>query len=275
MELKQIAFKFQEYGINVIPTLDKKPLCKWSEFKEKYFDFEYLPTASNGLAVICGEISVIDFDLKNDYVGNLWQRFKKLFGETNLNKFVIQSTPNKGYHLFYRTDKPQTSQVLAYTFQKKPLIETRGFGGLCTVFPTPNYKVINGKFSAIPLISEEFELELFRYCRYFNEYVAPKPKYQPKNYNFNQDSNNKFEAFNRISPLDFLEAEGWHISTENNSGYRLSKNSLKDCHATLRQNEQGIWIFYVWSTSTNYESQRGYTRSQLYYLKYGNYSFLG
>jgi len=266
--MKKIIELYQKFGLNVIPTLDKIPLVKWTEYKTKFFD-GIIPNNANGLALICGEFSgnieVIDLDLKNDYKNEVWTKFIAWCPAYLKEKFVIQTTPNKGAHLFYKLEKSYPSKILARIYNKEILIETRGEGSLCTVYPSPNYKIIQGKFSELQVLEEIEREELFRFFGRFNEYIEPpKKQYTPK-FTFTDNQDSEFDKFNRKNPIGLLISKGWAIVKENSLGYHLKRPNTqgKWTSATLIQNDAGVYVLYVFSTSTEFEPEKPYTPSQI------------
>lgn len=110
-ELNQIE------GLQFIPVNDKKqPTVKnWQTVSAKH-------DLSNcyGVGLVCGALSgnveALDFDLKYDLTGKLFDRYKKLVNDYSkglLNKLIVQKTKNKGYHLIYRCSKIDGNSKLA------------------------------------------------------------------------------------------------------------------------------------------------------------------
>ena len=104
-------------GLQFIPVNDKKqPTVKnWQTVSAKH-------DLSNcyGVGLVCGALSgnveALDFDLKYDLTGKLFDRYKKIVNEYSkglLNKLVVQKTKNKGYHLIYRCSKIDGNSKLA------------------------------------------------------------------------------------------------------------------------------------------------------------------
>jgi hypothetical protein len=104
-------------GLQFIPVNDKKiPIVKnWQTLKVKH-DL----SIGYGVGLVCGELSggieALDFDLKYDLTGKLFDKYKKLiasYSATLLNKMVVQKTKNNGYHLIYRCGKIEGNLKLA------------------------------------------------------------------------------------------------------------------------------------------------------------------
>src|SRR5690606_5045467 len=87
----------------------KQPaISRWGVFQitamtneevEKYFKDCW------GIALLCGgkwRVVGLDFDLKYDLTGTLFNRFKKELPKELLKKMYVQTTMNKGYHFVFR-----------------------------------------------------------------------------------------------------------------------------------------------------------------------------
>ena len=104
-------------GLQFIPVNDKKvPTVKnWQTTKAKHD----LSTCF-GVGLVCGELSggveVLDFDLKYDITGNLFECYKKLvtsYSAGLLRKMTVQKTMNNGYHMIYRCETIEGNKKLA------------------------------------------------------------------------------------------------------------------------------------------------------------------
>jgi len=104
-------------GLQFIPVNDKKqPLVKgWQDTVTKH-------NLSNcyGVGLVCGKpsgnVEALDFDLKYDLSGNLFERYKQLingYEKGLLNKLVVQKTKNGGFHIIYRCPKIEGNLKLA------------------------------------------------------------------------------------------------------------------------------------------------------------------
>lgn len=104
-------------NLQFIPVNDKKqPLVKnWQQERKKH-DL----SKSFGVGLVCGELSggveCLDFDLKYDITGDLFERYKQLiqlYEPDLLKKMVVQKTMNNGFHMIYRCAKNEGNQKLA------------------------------------------------------------------------------------------------------------------------------------------------------------------
>lgn len=103
--------------LQFIPVNEKKvPMVKdWQITKKKY-------PLNNcyGVGLVCGEpsnfVEALDFDLKYDLTGKLFEQYKKIINsyEPNLlKKMVVQKTKNNGYHFIYRCSQIEGNLKLA------------------------------------------------------------------------------------------------------------------------------------------------------------------
>lgn len=175
-ENKQPSDKFKGRS-GAVNKLRTKPL------NEHNTDFYY--STATGIALLTGgTFEALDIDVKNDNSGKLLELFKGGLKHTlpeSYNKFVIQSTPSGGIHLFYRCHTIMGNQVLAKRRatdqerkkgeREKVLIETRGEGGYIVVEPTPGYKIIHSGLGEISFITTEERLELLAFCKSFTEVI--------------------------------------------------------------------------------------------------------
>lgn len=104
-------------GLQFIPVDEKKrPLVKnWQTAKVKY-DL----SGCHSVGLVCGEpsgnVEVIDFDLKYDISGKIYEHYKRIvydYDPNILKKLVVQKTKNGGYHFIYRCQKIEGNQKLA------------------------------------------------------------------------------------------------------------------------------------------------------------------
>ena len=104
-------------GLQFIPVNDKKmPIVKnWQTSREKH-DL----SSCYGVGLVCGEpsgmLEALDFDLKYDISGNLFDQYKRIvmdYAPELLKKMVVQKTKNGGYHMLYRCSKIEGNLKLA------------------------------------------------------------------------------------------------------------------------------------------------------------------
>lgn len=275
----EIAKEYYKSGLSIIPIGEKKlPIGAWKRNQTELIEPNF--TSCVGIGIVCGVVSggveCIDIDSKYDLTGKLFENYKNLINEVDKNllkKLVVQSTPSGGYHFVYKCETIDGNKKLAnrYTTDAeklenpkekiKVLIETRGESGYFMVAPSDGYKVIYGDLKQISILSA-LERETLLVCaRTLNEVfeVATVNKNSQKTISENLSP---FEDWNnRGDVLDFLEREGWVVKLKNGA-----KNLL------LRPGGTGMWsadwnedkrIFYVFTSSSEFEQNKGYNPTQV------------
>lgn len=110
--------------MQVIEDLQFIPVAKtkaaipkdWNKVKKRYPELKNCPM----IGVVCGALSggleAIDFDLKYDLTGKLYEHYRKLIEEAQpdlYNKMVIQTTMSGGFHWLYRCSVVGKNEKLA------------------------------------------------------------------------------------------------------------------------------------------------------------------
>ena len=275
------AKEYLSYQLSVIPTKeDKTPaLPSWKPYQTtrlKEEEVAGLFTGANvrGIAIICGAISggleVIDVDTKHDTTGTLWDEFRTLI-EDNLpelySSLVIAQTKSGGYHIYYRGSQVDRNLKLSTKLNKEVLIETRGEGGYVIAPPTPAYKYIQGEPGNIPTITPLQRETLLGLAKSFNQLPEEKPiAHTPPAQAYNSTGLSPFEDYNnRGDVVGLLQRQGWRVISE--AGERVSmlrpgetdSKSSGDFHTGKR-------LFKVFTTSTIFEAEKGYSPSSVFSL---------
>jgi len=290
MNLTDKAKEYLRSGLSVIPVKeDKRPLSSWDEYKVKRMTEEEAKRVFNswGIAIICGAVSgnleVIDVDTKYDLSGSLWEDYKRLL-EDNLspevfNSLIIAQTKSGGYHIYYRSEeiggniklarRPATPQEIQEGDKVKVLLETRGEGGYVVAPPTTGYKYLQGDpLQEIPTISSEDRALILNIARSFNEYQEEAPKYKASTTSatYPQEGLSTFEDYNqRGDIIGLLERHGWKVVNQRGERINLLRPGQTDSK-TSGNYHTGKRLLYVWSTSTQFNSEKAYPPSNIYAL---------
>jgi KaiC/GvpD/RAD55 family RecA-like ATPase len=283
MEAAQVK-TYLDAGLCVLPCKmpEKMPSVSWTNFQK------VLPTPDqhqiNGsMGIVTGNVSgnlfVIDFDLKYDLTGNLFERFKEEIGEFLWYKIeqiaYIQKTVNNGIHIFLRCEEIEASMKLAQRpatqeelgnsphEKVKVLIETRGEGGFIVCAPTPGYEGINKTLLTIGCITREEKEIILDVCRSFNEvFTEVKP---PSSKKFTNDFKGltPWEDYNqKESGGDFMTKHGWtYLKTVGENQHY--------CRAGKKGTTSGTWneslgLFHCFTTSSQLEGDKSYTPFALF-----------
>ena len=274
--------KAKEYfnlGLSVIPVGEKKlPIGSWKKNQTELIEPSFTNTV--GIGIVCGAVSggleCIDVDQKYSLDGKLFDTYKLLIAQADkglLSKLVVQSTPSGGYHFIYRCEEIEGNKKLANRHcteaeklenpkdKIRVLIETRGEGGYFMVAPSEGYKVIYGSLDKISVLSVLEREILFVCAKTLNE-VFETPTIKKNDIKTLSENVSPFEDWNnRGDVLSLLESEGWKVKLQ-----RGDKNLL------LRPAGEGMWsadwneakrIFYVFTSSTEFEQNKGYNASQV------------
>ncbi len=272
-------------GISLIPVRDKQqknrpaktPYGNWKEAQTKrasegelWHDLEKYETTA--VAAVCGEISgrleCIDIDSKY-YPGIdavLFTDLNKLYQEL-FNKLRIHKTPSGGYHILYRIEDHDTegNQKLASRKDEAgktvTFLETRGEGGYILMPPCMGYTVHQD--NEIPLLTWEERCSIINLCRSYNEVIKVAPNPEPTKTESSWYSLNPFEAFNlACNPIELMESGGWKFERDrvNFIDFTRPGKSL-GTSATFNKEKR---VFYIFTSSTGLDSERGYNPATLY-----------
>ena len=279
----------------------KKPLTKWTPYqisKPTRADVTqmFTLTGARGIAVIAGRVSgnleVIDVDCKYDLTGNLWRDFYTRIKEHAaelVRRFVIARTVNNGYHVIYRAANIEGNQKLAARTatadeqsngdKTKVLIETRGTGGYFVVAPTTGYKFIQGDLMNLPEITADERDLLIAVARSFDQTEPPPICSIPTPTTTNQKTT---ANHNELSPFDdyykradvpaLLQKHGWQSVFQHGDRQHFRRPGTTDA-ATSANFHTGKRTFYVFSTSTEFAANKGYSPSGVYAILEHNGDF--
>ena len=281
---KEIKDKAKEYlmaQLSVIPTKeDKVPaLPSWTPYQSqriKENEVEALFSGANikGLGIICGAVSgnleVIDVDTKHDTTGSLWDELRTLI-QDNLpelySRLVIAQTKSGGYHIYYRCKEIKGNLKLATKLNKEVLIETRGQGGYVIAPPTNGYTYIQGEPGNIPTITTEERDILFSISKSFNQLQDEKPKVNTTaSANFKISGNSPFEDYNQRGDIvGLLESKGWKAVNQRGERINLLRPGSTDSK-TSGNYHTGLKVLRVFSSSTEFNPDKGYSPAQVFSL---------
>jgi hypothetical protein len=293
-EILTTALRFAAQGIVVVPVAtdgSKRPgVGSWKQYQERQPTQDELLNWFNndqvqGLGVITGPISnnllMIEWEgraieqklhlaakeaMKASGLEYLWETLTNGYSEM---------TPSGGIHFLVKIDgapiEGNTKLASKAGEDGGCLIETRGAGGFSICAPSggsahPNGKswtMIAGSIENIPTITEKELWELFTILKTFDE--MPKSeitKQELTKREFNPalpgDDYNQ-----RMTWEEILEPLGWKkVYTQAQVTYWRRPN--KDEGISASTNYGGYDTFFVFSTSTTFQSEKGYSKFATY-----------
>jgi hypothetical protein len=205
----------------------------------------------------------------NAGLGGVWDR---------INNGYVEMTPSGGIHWLYRIDgEVPGNTVLASrpgeNDGKDILAETRGEGGFSIVAPSAGtchpsglaWKMIVGGAKSIPNLTVKEREALHQLFTTFD--LMPKVEFiteelAPKGGNLTPgDDYNSKVTWNQI-----LEPLGWKKVYTNKAGVTSWRRPGKSEGISATTNHAGNDKFYVFSSSTQFESARSYSKFAIYTL---------
>ena len=196
-------------------------------------------------------------------------------------KLAIAKTVNGGFHFLYRApadaiqgnkklaSRPATAEESAKGDKTKVLIETRGRGGFFAVAPTKGYEWIQNSFTNLPLITADEREKLMSIARSFDQ--MPIQQSEPERTAVRQSAPSHapgdlspFEDYNQRADVPaLLERHGWKLHQRSGSRLIYTRPGKTDQKASANYDESRR-IFYVFTTSTNFQSDKGFNPSQVF-----------
>ncbi len=271
----EIALKFRDAGLSVIPTKENKApsIQSWTEYQKR------LPTPEEigrwtwgGIGVVCGEVSenlcCIDIDTKNDKSGSLIRDYFAIVNAAApklFERLVVESTMNHGRHILFKSPSPIPTKDLALEVDRKVIIETRGEGAYFVCAPSKGYKLTQGMIEAAPFLEQEEVDILLASAESLNRY-APEPTRIPAAKDF-QDGLRPLDDYDQKTGVDeiadMLVSRGWRIIVRRGEVFTLIRpdKTERTPSATLNHVPGKLYVF---STSTDFEARRAYKPSQVY-----------
>ena len=276
-------------GISVIPIKadgSKAPaLSRWKPYQETRATPDevegWFQDARVGLGFVCGEVSgnleCVDFDDRDTY-----EALKARATEVGLGPLVeeievsfLEHTPN-GVRWVYRCEQIGRSQKLACrpTFSDgedrvKTLIEIKAEGGYFIAAPSNGtvhatgrpYVSVSGGPGTIVTLTEEEREDLLTLARSFDQIPRREVTFEA------QDPSRKTgsrpgDHFNRDAKWPEL-LSGWTLVDEHDDESYWRRPG-KDSGISATTNYKGSDLFYVFTTSTEFDANRAYDKFAVY-----------
>lgn len=295
-ELIKYAKEYAKRGFSTIPVDEHKQpaIFSWSQYQTKpmtdaEIDEHFSKSNVHGIALLTGgknQITAIDFDLKYDLTGDIFNQYKRKIDISLLNKMLVHKTINNGYHFIFQCDTIEGNQKLAqrdtsdseiyggfknevkeYGVRKamemalrdkvRVLIETRGgekhkSGGYVVIPPSNGYTKIAGKLGKIS--PEEYD-QLMSAARELNTYApsAGNKKLAREQVGMSKEGNSPFENFNENgNALSVLLQNGWAEVRQHSSDVRLKRPGSSHSKSSALY-DTGSKLLNVFTTSSVFD----------------------
>ena len=281
---KNVAREFVKRGLSVVPVDSKKlPLGPWKQFQSRLPEDHELDLFDDkrcsGIAIVSGpssgNIEIIDIDSKYDLTGTLFERFMEELPPYMVDKLVIATTANNGYHIIYRAPNIEGNQKLAQRrateeeLSAKPgdkvrvLIETRGIGGYFLVNPSPGYTIMHGKLSEIPEFDEMERNFLIEVGRYLTEIVPEQVTPREVTSLSSGYHISPFDDYNsKCDVVALLESHGWEVGRQMGRKFLMRRPGTENKWSAEYDQDKN-W-FTVFSSSTMFEPLKAYKPYAVY-----------
>ena len=263
-------------GLSVLPAnkAQKRPcLPQWSEFQTRLPTEEevrrWFAEPREAQCLVCGKVSgnleVIDFDNH----GELYSKWKDAIPVDLLARLVIEQTQSGGYHVAYRCQDEVCGNIRLAQGERNgkmmTLVETRGEGGLILCAPGDGYSLVQGDYTALPVLTKEERETLLNAAWKMNEKPEqgmPKPTRCPDEH-FENHPGDDFNARGDVRAV--LLKHGWMslgIQPDGNEHWRRPGKTGGGNSATLKDS-----VFYVFSSNAApFELEHGYSPFHVYSL---------
>jgi hypothetical protein len=276
-EINQKENESHEFGLSIIPVSSKKqPFSPWAEYQTKIaptseWYSHYCNQGTVGIITgkVSGNLEVIDIDVKNDPEGTIMEELVNLIPSSLYSRLLVQTTPNKGYHVIYRCQDVviEKNQKLALHLDQAVIIETRGEGGYFCTSKIKN-KFIQGKLNLEAMDYEitvitgderEFLLETARsLTRYFPIRIMNSSKNE-NGFNYKEPAINEFN--NKYLSIDIFTKHGWTVENEDELRYYLLRPGSSARHSGYYFKDSRT--FFCFSTSTGFQPEKPYNNFQI------------
>jgi hypothetical protein len=271
--------QYIDAGLRIIPlNSDKIPPHSFSwrvrvmtaEGMKDYAEYPFV-------GIVCGtesgNLEVIDIDTKHDDSGGMYEDFQQMIMDVDeelINKLLIQKTLSGGYHYIYRCETVGRNTKLAKKAKVDGkvgdvILETRGIGGYIVAYPSPGYSLINHDFCNIPTITLDERNFLFACARSFDEVTVEveEPKEVKAARSEYTSGKSPFDDYNERGDVQtIITTHGWkYVFTSGRNAFYKREGSNNKYGSNYHLDKR---VFYVFSSSTEFEAEKGYSPVQVY-----------
>lgn len=294
--IREIARQYVAHGFSVLPILangSKSPaIPSWKSLQSTP------PTARDieewfgngghlGLGIIGGQVShsleILDFDDVS-----LYEKFLVAAEQAGLSPLLDrmragceESTP-RGIHLPYYCSeiagntklakRPATTEEATTGLREKALIETRGEGGYVIAAPSGGtvhesgkpYVILRGSWLTVATIAPEERADLWTLCRTFDRMPPRLPAPTERGNGRGNVGDRPGDLFaNATSWQELLGASGW-TWVYRHGDIDYWRRPGKNVGISASTNYAGSDLFYCFSSSTSFDTERGYGKFSAY-----------
>ncbi|RBY92950.1 bifunctional DNA primase/polymerase [Blastococcus sp. TF02A-30] len=293
--LLEAAVALHGAGLCVLPAAQdgtKRPAIEWREYQERRPDESQLRRwfggDREGLGVVCGAVSggleltelegrAVEAGALRALVAAVADAGEQALWDKLVSGHVVRS-PSGGLHFFYRLVDAEVpgNQKLAATADHVTLAETRGEGGWVITAPSGgrvhpregSWTVLTGSPAGIPTITGEERERFHALIRAtLDERPVPQPVsasafQQPGSSSPGGGASPGDDYAARTSWVDVLEPAGWtRVFAKGEVTYWRRPGKRHGISASTGYG--GDWL-YVFTSSTEFEPERTYTRFGAY-----------
>ena len=295
--LADAARGYRSSGLCVLPARmpEKRPaLGAWKDYQARLPTVAevdaWFANPHPACCLICGAVSghleLIDFDCAGEAFA-AWSKLVTTEAPGLLDRLVVETSPSGGWHVVYRAAEPVCgnlklaqrredldgpAEVVRFGKSYKPrkdrdgrwhilltMIETRGEGGLFLCAPSTGYQLMQGDFTALPVLTSVERDVLLRCAWALNAVLPEAVDPQP----VAGDGQRPGDDFNhRADIAALLTHHGWSLVHDGENQHWCRPGKSNSTSATLKDG-----VFYAFSSNAApFESNRAYSPFAVYAL---------
>jgi len=292
-----VPASYQFAGLCVLPARlpAKRPaIGAWKDYQARLSTAaevsSWFANAHHACCIICGAVSgnleLIDFDCAGESFA-AWSQLVMAEAPGLLDRLVVETSPSGGWHVVYRSAQPVCSSVKlasrredldgpaevqrfgkGYKSRKDrdgrwhvvlTMIETRGEGGLFLCAPSPGYQLMQGTFTALPVLTAA-ERDVLLRCAWALNQLLPEAQDPQPAAAVGLRPGDDFNARAEMPAL--LTHHGWSLFRDGENQHWSRPGKGTGTSATLKGG-----VFYVFSSNADpFEPNRAYSPFAVYAL---------
>jgi len=295
-EVMIAALQFLNAGVNVVPVMhdgSKRPQGSWKQYQTETNTWQNVmqwADTAEGFGIITGTVSgnlemlelegrAVQAGVLDDAhelahaagIGELWDKLTRTYTE---------ATPSGGIHWLYRIDLPDSTTMPGNTkIAQQPgtggnpdvFIETRGEGGFVvvapshgTIHPTGNawIRLKDSTPDSIITLTWDERNQIHAMLEAFDRMPHHEEIEQQVQHRDTSNGLSPGDDYNqRATWREILEPQGWKLLYTDRNGQTYWERPGKDLRqVSATTNKTGTDNLYVFSTSTNFEPQKPYSK---------------